>query len=179
MTVHGSPPLPAKAVALGMEMRKLWRTTSRGRGWRWHQPDDPDPPDTQATVLRRARTSRRQRRRRVRPRLACAPRRLPRLPRRGLRRALQSLPGGAPRADPGYQAFTLLRITFTVAPIAFGLDKFFTSFLDWETYLAPWIIRLMPGSHDIALRDFGLLLAARLDALHAWQCYDPALRVRR
>jgi hypothetical protein len=27
------------------------------------------------------------------------------------------------RGDPGGQAFTLLRITFTVAPILFGLDK--------------------------------------------------------
>jgi len=27
-------------------------------------------------------------------------------------------------ADPAYQAFWLLRIAFTVAPIVFGLDKF-------------------------------------------------------
>jgi hypothetical protein len=31
---------------------------------------------------------------------------------------------GAHRRDPGYQAFALLRLTFAVAPIAFGLDKF-------------------------------------------------------
>src|SRR3954454_5077108 len=53
---------------------------------------------------------------------------------------------GALRADPAYQAFTLLRIAFTVAPIAFGLDKFFNVLVDWETYLAPWINRLMPGT---------------------------------
>ena len=50
------------------------------------------------------------------------------------------------RSDPAYQAFTLLRITFTVAPIAFGLDKFFNGMVDWEKYLAPWINRLMPGT---------------------------------
>jgi uncharacterized membrane protein YphA (DoxX/SURF4 family) len=48
--------------------------------------------------------------------------------------------------DPAYQAFTLLRIAFTVAPIAFGVDKFFNVMVDWEKYLAPWINRLMPGT---------------------------------
>src|SRR5437764_173788 len=28
------------------------------------------------------------------------------------------------KQDPGYQAFWLLRVAFTVAPIAFGVDKF-------------------------------------------------------
>ena len=50
------------------------------------------------------------------------------------------------RTDPAFQAFTLLRITFTVAPIAFGLDKFFNVMVDWEQYLAPWVNRLMPGT---------------------------------
>jgi hypothetical protein len=113
------------------------------------------------------------------------------------------------RSDPGFQVFTLLRIGFTVAPILFGLDKFFNWTVDWTQYLAPWINDLMPGSaqdfmyfvgvveivagltvllvpwiggflvagwlggivvdlltanppeyYDIALRDFGLFLAA-------------------
>ncbi|MGZ4398991.1 MAG: hypothetical protein ACXVZ1_11330 [Gaiellaceae bacterium] len=111
------------------------------------------------------------------------------------------------RNDPAFQAYALLRIGLTVAPIAFGLDKFFNGMVDWEKYLAPWINRLMPGTahsfmlfvgvveivaglavalkprygaylvaawlagivinlltysgyYDVALRDFGLLLAA-------------------
>jgi uncharacterized membrane protein YphA (DoxX/SURF4 family) len=110
-------------------------------------------------------------------------------------------------ADPGYQAFAILRTAFTVAPILFGLDKFANLLVDWPTYLAPWIDDIVPGSaqsamyavgaieivagiavafvprfgawlvaawlggiivnlltipdyYDIALRDFGLLLAA-------------------
>ncbi|MER6562252.1 hypothetical protein ABT300_31845 [Streptomyces sp. NPDC001027] len=110
-------------------------------------------------------------------------------------------------ADPGYQAFVILRTAFTVAPIVFGLDKFADRLVDWPAYLAPWIDGLVPGSaqsamyavgaieivagiavafaprfgawlvaawlggiivdlltipdyYDIALRDFGLLLAA-------------------
>ncbi|WP_454084202.1 hypothetical protein [Georgenia sp. Marseille-Q6866] len=105
------------------------------------------------------------------------------------------------------QAFLILRVGFTVAPVLFGLDKFFNILTEWEHYLAPWIDRLVPGDagqammivgvveiaagilvavrpaiggyvvaawllgiivnllsmgtyYDIALRDFGLLLAA-------------------
>jgi hypothetical protein len=113
------------------------------------------------------------------------------------------------RDNPGYQVYVLLRTGFTVAPILFGLDKFFNWTVDWPQYLAPWINDIMPGSaqdfmyfvgvveivaglvvlaapwiggflvaawlggivvnlltnnppeyYDIALRDFGLFLAA-------------------
>lgn len=111
------------------------------------------------------------------------------------------------RSNPVFQAFTLLRIAFTVAPIVFGLDKFAHVLVNWDIYLAPRLDRLVPGSahqamyavgvieivaglvvafrpkygsllvsvwlvgiivnlllfpgfYDIALRDFGLLLAA-------------------
>jgi uncharacterized membrane protein YphA (DoxX/SURF4 family) len=37
--------------------------------------------------------------------------------------------------DPRYGAFTLLRIGFGVAPILFGVDKFFNWMVDWRTYL--------------------------------------------
>jgi hypothetical protein len=109
--------------------------------------------------------------------------------------------------NPAYQAFLTLRVGFVVAPILFGLDKFTNLLVDWTTYLAPAVDRLVPGSatsamlavgvveivaglvvavrpkvggylvaawlagiignlvllgghYDIALRDFGLLLAA-------------------
>ncbi len=110
-------------------------------------------------------------------------------------------------ADPAYQAFTLLRVGFTIAPILFGIDKFLDWMVDWRIYLAPEIDDLIPGNahqamllvgvieivaglvvavrprfggylvaawlagiivnlliqtdfYDIALRDFGLLIAA-------------------
>jgi hypothetical protein len=127
--------------------------------------------------------------------------------------------------DPRYQAFTLMRLAFTVAPIAFGLDKFFNVMVDWPIYLAPWINDIAPGSgqefmyfvgateivagvsvalkprygayvvaawlagivinllshsgyYDIALRDFGLMLAA-LTLARLASVYDPPLRVAR
>ena len=40
-------------------------------------------------------------------------------------------------SEPAHQAFWLLRAGFTVAPILFGLDKFFGVLTDWDRYLAP------------------------------------------
>lgn len=109
--------------------------------------------------------------------------------------------------DPAVQAFWLLRTVFTVAPILFGLDKFAHVLVDWDRYVAPEFVDLLPGNahqlmyavgaveivaglvvalaprfggylvagwlsviilslllqadyYDIALRDFGLLVAA-------------------
>jgi DoxX len=45
-----------------------------------------------------------------------------------------------------YQAFLLLRVGFTAAPILFGLDKFFNWTVHWPDYLAGWVNSLMPGS---------------------------------
>jgi uncharacterized membrane protein YphA (DoxX/SURF4 family) len=61
------------------------------------------------------------------------------------------------KGDPAYQAFLLLRIAFTVAPIVFGLDKFFNVLVDWETYLAPWIDDIVPGSASTAMHLVGVV----------------------
>jgi hypothetical protein len=110
-----------------------------------------------------------------------------------------------------------LRVGFTVAPILFGVDKFFNWTVHWPDYLAGWINNIMPGSgqdfmyfvggveiaaglivavapvigaplvaawlagivinlltnnppqyYDIALRDFGLMLAALTLTRLAW-----------
>ncbi len=60
-------------------------------------------------------------------------------------------------SDPAFQAFTLLRIAFTVAPILFGLDKFFNVMVDWEQYLAPWINDVVPGSASTAMHLVGVI----------------------
>jgi uncharacterized membrane protein YphA (DoxX/SURF4 family) len=127
--------------------------------------------------------------------------------------------------DPRYQAYAIMRLAFIVAPIAFGLDKFFNVMVDWPQYLAPWINDIAPGSgqdfmyfvggteivaglavalkprygayvvaawlggiiinlltysdyYDIALRDFGLMLAA-LTLARLASVYDAPLRFRR
>ena len=54
-------------------------------------------------------------------------------------------------ADPVYQAYQILHIGFTVAPILFGLDKFFNSMVDWEKYVAPWAVRIIGNAHTFML----------------------------
>lgn len=128
-------------------------------------------------------------------------------------------------SDPRYQAFMLMRLTFTVAPIAFGLDKFWNQMVYWPKYLAPWINDIVPGSgqhfmyfvgaveiiagivvllrprygaylvaawlagivvnlfsypgwYDVAVRDFGLMLAA-LTLSRLASVYDPPLKRTR
>ena len=49
---------------------------------------------------------------------------------------------------PAEQAFWLLRLAFTVAPIAFGLDKFTNVLVDWSMYMAPWVNDILPGNAD-------------------------------
>jgi len=110
-------------------------------------------------------------------------------------------------SSPAYQAYWILHVGFTVAPILAGLDKFFHLLVNWDQYLpgvvanaspiqahtlmlivggieivagigvwlkprifayivAAWLVviiinlLLIPGYFDIALRDFGLFLAA-------------------
>lgn len=71
------------------------------------------------------------------------------------------------KGDPAYQAFVLLRLAFTLAPILFGLDKFFNVMVDWEQYLAPWIDDIVPGSAATAMHLVGVveILAGILVAL--------------
>src|ERR671926_444257 len=45
-----------------------------------------------------------------------------------------------------HQGFWLLRIAFTVAPILFGVDKFFNWTVHWPDYLAGWVNDIVPGS---------------------------------
>jgi hypothetical protein len=59
--------------------------------------------------------------------------------------------------SPAEQAFLLLRTAFTVAPIAFGLDKFANLLADWPTYLAPFVDRLVPGTAQQAMYAVGII----------------------
>lgn len=57
--------------------------------------------------------------------------------------------------DSAYQAFLVLWVGFVVAPILFGLDKFFDVLVDWKIYLAPEINDLIPGTAHQAMLAVG------------------------
>jgi hypothetical protein len=60
------------------------------------------------------------------------------------------------RSDPAAQAFMLLRVAFTVAPILFGLDKFAEVMInDWPKYLAGEFNDVIPGSAQDAMYIVG------------------------
>ena len=60
------------------------------------------------------------------------------------------------RSDAGVQAFMLLRVAFTVAPILFGLDKFAEVLFDnWPAYLATEFDEIIPGSAQEAMYIVG------------------------
>ena len=62
------------------------------------------------------------------------------------------------RSDPVAQAFMLLRIAFTVAPILFGLDKFAGVLTDdWTRYLAPAFNDIIPGNASDAMHMVGVV----------------------
>jgi hypothetical protein len=60
-------------------------------------------------------------------------------------------------SDPAQQAFMLLRTGFTVAPILFGLDKFFNLLTDWPIYLADFVNDIVPGSAQQAMYAVGVI----------------------
>ncbi len=59
--------------------------------------------------------------------------------------------------DDVYQSFVILRSAFTIAPILFGLDKFFNFMVQWSDYLAPWIDDLVPGSAQSFMYVVGVI----------------------
>src|SRR5690606_7164650 len=56
-----------------------------------------------------------------------------------------------------HQAFWLLRIAFTVAPILFGIDKFTNWSVHWPDYLAGWVNDIVPGSGQDLMYAVGVV----------------------
>ncbi|HEV3364624.1 MAG TPA: hypothetical protein VG795_10910 [Acidimicrobiia bacterium] len=61
------------------------------------------------------------------------------------------------RTNPVTQAFWLLRIGFTVAPILFGLDKFAHVLVDWDRYLAPEFADVLPWTTHELMYAVGII----------------------
>jgi hypothetical protein len=59
--------------------------------------------------------------------------------------------------NPSYQAFLILRSGFTIAPILFGLDKFFGLLTDWTHYLAPFFPQTIGVTPAIFMKGVGVI----------------------
>jgi hypothetical protein len=60
-------------------------------------------------------------------------------------------------SNPLGQAFWAMRVIFALAPILFGLDKFFNLLVDWPRYLAPWIPALFHVSPQVFMYGVGVV----------------------
>lgn len=58
-------------------------------------------------------------------------------------------PASLDTTRPSYQAYRILLLGFTVAPIVAGLDKFFNLLVDWTQYL-PGVVNNLVGGHGHA-----------------------------
>ena len=66
--------------------------------------------------------------------------------------AIDSFTESGVDAEPAYQAYQILHLGFTVAPIVAGLDKFFNLLVNWEHYLPPLVTDLVGGhGHELML----------------------------
>jgi hypothetical protein len=64
---------------------------------------------------------------------------------------------GSLAPEPARQGFLLLRTVFTVAPVLFGLDKFFNVLTDWTAYLAPVVTSVVPVSGQNIMYAVGVI----------------------
>lgn len=72
-------------------------------------------------------------------------------------RSAEASGGRAALTNPTFQAFTLLRIGFTAAPILAGIDKFTNWMVDWSTYLWSGVASGLPGSADDIMFAVGVI----------------------
>jgi hypothetical protein len=58
---------------------------------------------------------------------------------------------------PAYQAYQILYVGFTVAPLLAGLDKFTHLLTDWDQYLAPVVAGVLPVSGHTFMLFVGIV----------------------
>ncbi len=52
---------------------------------------------------------------------------------------------------------TLLKYVFVIVPIVAGLDKYFNILVQWDTYLAPSTLDLLPFSGETFMKIVGII----------------------
>jgi len=84
-------------------------------------------------------------------------------------------PASATRvASPTYQAYQILHIAFTVAPLVAGADKFFHFLVNWDQYLSPMVSNTLHIAPHTFMLGVGVieivagLIVAFMPTIGAW-----------
>ena len=76
--------------------------------------------------------------------------------------------------SPSYQAYQILHVIFTIAPLAAGADKFLHLLVDWDKYLSPLVsntLHVAPHTFMLAVGVIEIiagLVVAFAPAIGAW-----------
>jgi hypothetical protein len=76
--------------------------------------------------------------------------------------------------SPSYQAYEILHIAYTVAPLVAGVDKFFHFLVNWDMYLSPIVTRTLGMSAHTFMLGVGVieviagLLVAAVPRIGGW-----------
>jgi uncharacterized membrane protein YphA (DoxX/SURF4 family) len=76
--------------------------------------------------------------------------------------------------SPSAQAYQVLHLAYTIAPVIAGLDKFFHVLVNWDQYLAPAVARMLPVPAHTFMLAVGVievaagLLVAFVPRIGAW-----------
>jgi len=65
--------------------------------------------------------------------------------------------GRVETSGPAYQAYQILHIAFTIAPILAGLDKFLGVLTNWDKYLAPSVNNMLGGNGHLFMQAAGVI----------------------
>ena len=63
----------------------------------------------------------------------------------------------ADSSGAAYEAYQILHLGFTVAPIVAGLDKFFNLLVNWEQYLPPFVNNMIGGNGHYLMYVVGII----------------------
>jgi hypothetical protein len=79
--------------------------------------------------------------------------------------------------DLARQAYQILHLAFTVAPILFGLDKFLNVMTNWDRYVAPWIAEIVGNAHTFmyAIGAVEIIAGIAVAFKPRWGAYIVAL----
>jgi len=60
-------------------------------------------------------------------------------------------------ARPAYQAYQILHVAYSIAPIVAGVDKFFDKLVNWDKYLTPIVPNILHLTPHLFMQAVGIV----------------------